>query len=190
MAALDKDAPREPCTMGGLDVADLISDHNRTSEVEAQGLGSSKDHARVGLSPRVVCLRERSSAPFVKGTGEDGIDARVGLGEIRDDPLLNADEAVPAIVAATDASLICNDDGCETGPIGPRYCGGRAGNHAHVLGTAEIIGLLYNNAIAVEKQRRPARHSVRRENLEPQAQAVSQSRVHVFSAPMKLMSRL
>src|SRR5262249_26741247 len=106
MAALDKDAPREPCTMGGLDVADLISDHNRTSEVEAQGLGSSKDHARVGLSHRVVCLAESPPAPFVKGKGKDGVDARVGLVEIRDDPALNAHEAVPAIVAATDAGLI------------------------------------------------------------------------------------
>jgi len=112
----------------------------------------------VGLSLWEACMCKRSSALFVKRTGEDGIDAHVRLGEVRDDPLLNADKAVRAIAAAPDGGLICDDDGCETGPIGPRYRVGRAGNHAHVLGTTAIIGRLYGNPVAVEKQRPPARH--------------------------------
>ena len=99
---------------------------------------------------------ERRLSVGVMRTGKHGVKPRAGLCQCIGERRLHRRKAFPVVEAARDARLIGDQHHRNTEAVTLRDGAGSAGEHSHLFRPAEIVGIFNDDAVAVEKQSRPA----------------------------------
>src|SRR5262245_35179810 len=115
----------------------------------------------IGVSPGTLAVA-------MVRAGVDCVEARTLARERRLDRLLHRLKLGPAVVAASDPGLVRDQNHRDRVHIGSSDHGGGVLAYGDVLDAVQVIHVLHHDAVAVEKQRRPAAGIVRRD-LAPDA---------------------
>jgi len=109
------------------------------------------------VAPGVIGDIERRAAVGVMGAGERGVEMCSGLRQRARQRGLHGMKTLPIVEPARDARLIGDQHDGNSQAVASRDGSRRAFEHAHVFRTAEIMRVLDQDAVAVEKQRRAVR---------------------------------
>ena len=139
------------------DVRGAIADDPGMRQIELHPAARRKDHARARLAPGVIGDIERRAAVGVMGAGERGVEMCSGLRQRARQRGLHGMKTLPIVEPARDARLIGDQHDGNSQAVASRDGSRRAFEHAHVFRTAEIMRVLDQDAVAVEKQRRAVR---------------------------------
>ena len=86
--------------------------------------------------------------------GENGVDAGLGCGQIRQDFVLHATELGPAVISSADPRLVCHHDDVQANLIGRADNLGRAIDQPRLLDFVQIDDFFDDDPVAIEKERR------------------------------------
>jgi hypothetical protein len=99
---------------------------------------------------------EACASVGVVGAGEHGVETAPLRRQRGGNRRLYRIKAVPIVFAASDAGLVGDEHHGNSEPIAARDRRSSIGQHAHVVGAAEIVGILDHDAVAVEEERSAA----------------------------------
>lgn len=148
IASSDEDRTGKSGMDTGFEIEDFVADDPGASEVEVHGVRRMPQHTGVGLAEIVVAAEVAVSVGVI-AAGKDGIDA--GRCEAALDFGLHHFEVGPLVVAASDPSLVGDDDCGERLFIQPGDGLLRLRDEQDVFHAMQVVGLFDNDAVAVEE---------------------------------------
>src|ERR1700730_846142 len=110
------------------------------------------DPSRVWLAPGMIVNVEWSVPVDMMRAGKDGVEPGFRARQLGRKRALHRLKTFPVVEAARDSRLVADQHHRNPKTVTSRDRIGGAGDHAHILGPAEIMRVFDHDAVTVEKQ--------------------------------------
>ncbi len=151
LGAAEEKRLSQACGVGRGDVGAAIADQERLRQIQIEVAGGAEDHPRGGLAIFVltlICAETLGMVGAVVGGGKGGVAGS----KLVMNPGGEGIEVGLGVDPAANPRLIGDDNEFVAEVGGATAQGEDVGNPFDILDTVEVMGLLVNDAVAVEKE--------------------------------------
>lgn len=143
------------CILRGLDISQLVADHERLLQVKPE-IGSGLKQ-KPGLALAAIARSTIRPLPLFRMMRTDikSIDPGACRGELLLYMFMQSMHVVKAVIAPGDTRLVSHDNDPIAALFELFYRPGDTGDKGKVLNPVEVVLLLVDRAVAIEKNRRP-----------------------------------